>query len=102
MQCSRRVSPDVYKCGAKVADMNSLGAIDRFSTDLVALQAEVARAGSAWACPYSSSDEFEAAVIRSKRHAAAFRPFRRRDMRWAAVTTRLPAFLAFFLCSPTR
>jgi hypothetical protein len=77
--------------------MNPLGAIDRFSTDLVALQADVARAGSAWACPYSSSDEFEAAIIRQKRDAGAFRSVRRRSMLWAGVTTGALVVLALIL-----
>jgi hypothetical protein len=32
------------------------------------------RAGLAWACPFSSSDEFEAAVISSRRRAGAYGP----------------------------
>jgi hypothetical protein len=51
--------------------MKNLGIFDRFAGDLLALQADVERAGCAWACPYSSSDEFEAAIIRSRRHAGA-------------------------------
>lgn len=42
------------------------------------LQMDVERAGLAWACPFSSSDEFEAAVIRSRRRAGAFGPSRSR------------------------
>lgn len=37
------------------------------------LQHEAQRAGLALACPYSSSAEFEAAVIRARRRAGAFR-----------------------------
>jgi hypothetical protein len=40
--------------------------------DVLALQLNAERAGLAWACPFSSSDEFEAAVISSKRRADAF------------------------------
>jgi len=51
-------------------------AADRLQGDFLALQA--ARAGCALACPYSSSDEFEAAVIRSKLDAGIYGPKRRR------------------------
>jgi hypothetical protein len=36
----------------------------------LALDAE--RAGSAWACAYSSSEEFEAAIIQARRQAGAY------------------------------
>jgi hypothetical protein len=52
-------------------------ALDRAS-DVLALQAHVARAGCALACVYSSSAEFEAAVIRARRAAGAYRPLRYR------------------------
>jgi hypothetical protein len=51
---------------------------DRPRTDLVSLDTDIARAGCAWACSYSSSDEFEAAVIRAKRAAGVYGPKRRR------------------------
>jgi hypothetical protein len=51
-------------------------AVDRLQADFLALQA--ARAGCALACPYSSSDEFEAAIIRSKLDAGVYGPKRRR------------------------
>ena len=44
------------------------------------------RAGFAWACPFSSSDEFEAAVISSRRRAGAYGPSRvRRCVVYTAV-----------------
>jgi hypothetical protein len=43
----------------------------------------------AWACPFSSSDEFEAAVISSRRRAGAYRPLRVR--RYAVYTAVLAA-----------
>jgi len=70
--------------------MNSLGA----PTDLVALQSEVARAGCAWACPYSSAAEFEAAVIRSRRRAGAFSAMRWRYVLYAGTATGVLAVLA--------
>jgi hypothetical protein len=44
------------------------------------------RAGAALACPFSSSDEFEAAVIRSRLRAGIYGPKRqRRHMAYAAA-----------------
>jgi hypothetical protein len=39
---------------------------------------DVQRAGMAWACPFSSSDEFEAAIIRARRDAGVYGPKRTR------------------------
>jgi hypothetical protein len=68
-----------------IAGMWNLRAIDRFQGDALALQAE--RAGYAMACSYSSSDEFEAAVIRSKLDAGIYGPKRRRRFTLYAVAT---------------
>jgi hypothetical protein len=76
--------------------MTHLGAFERFAADLGALQSDVERAGSAWACPYSSSDEFEAAIIRSKRRAGAYRVMQRRYALYAAVTGVLVALALTF------
>ena len=73
--------------------MSSLDA----SLDVVALEADLARAGCAWACPYSSSDEFEAAVIRSRRRAGAYGRMRRRYALYAGVATAMLAILAVLL-----
>jgi hypothetical protein len=43
----------------------------------LALESTAARAGCALACPFSSSDEFEAAVIRSRLDAGVYGPKRR-------------------------
>jgi hypothetical protein len=51
-------------------------AFDRIRTSVPALQAQVERAGYAMACAYSSSDEFEAAVIRARRSAGHYGPRR--------------------------
>lgn len=53
-------------------------------TDVLTLQMNAERAGFAWACPFSSSDEFEAAVISSRRRAGAYGPNRAR--RYALYT----------------
>jgi hypothetical protein len=50
----------------------------RMRHDLLALQVNAERAGLALACPYSSSAEFEAAVIRSRRRAGRYGSHRRR------------------------
>lgn len=60
----------------------------RIRTDVLALQANVERAGCAWACAYSSSDEFEAAVIRANLDAGVYGPRRRRRFAlYAAVAS---------------
>jgi hypothetical protein len=41
------------------------------------LESTAARAGCAMACPFSCSDEFEAAVIRSRLEAGVYGPKRR-------------------------
>lgn len=58
--------------------------VDRFQSEYLALQS--IRAGSALACAYSSSDEFEAAVIRSRLEAGIYGPKRRRRHAVYAVT----------------
>ena len=58
--------------------MWQLRVFDRIPANVLALQANAERAGGAWACAYSCSDEFEAAVIRSKLDAGAYGPKRRR------------------------
>jgi hypothetical protein len=65
-----------------------LRAFDRAPTNLLALQAHAERAGCALACAFSSSDEFEAAVIRSKLDAGVYGPRRhRRYALYAGVLT---------------
>jgi hypothetical protein len=48
------------------------------SADLLALRSHAERAGRALACSFGSSDEFEAAVIRSRLDAGVYGPKRRR------------------------
>ena len=47
--------------------------IAELEADIVALRASAERAGTALACLFSSSDEFEAAVVRVRREQGAFR-----------------------------
>ena len=64
-------------------------------TDVLALQMDAERAGLAWACPFSSSDEFEAAVISSRRRAGAYGPSRvRRYAVYAAGAAAAAALTA--------
>jgi hypothetical protein len=44
------------------------------------LEANLERAGYALACPFTSSSEFEAAVIRAKRQAGVYGPRRHRRL----------------------
>jgi len=69
----------------------------RVRTDVVSLDADVARAGCAWACSYSSSDEFEAAVIRAKRAAGIYGPKRRRRIMFYAGAAGAAFALAILL-----
>jgi len=65
--------------------------VHQVETDLLALRAAAERAGTALACLFSSSDEFEAAVIRARREAGAFGPMRKRRSTRAAVLTLILA-----------
>ncbi len=66
--------------------------VEQVEADLVALRAAAERAGTALACLFSSSDEFEAAVIQERRAAGAFGPQRqRRPVLLAALTLLLAA-----------
>lgn len=47
---------------------------------LLELQANLERAGCALACPFTSSADFEAAVLQARRQAGAFGPRRHRRL----------------------
>jgi hypothetical protein len=65
--------------------------------DIVALRASADRAGSALACLFSTSDEFEAEVVRVRREQGAYRALNRgHSSLRAAVLIALMA-LAFLL-----
>jgi hypothetical protein len=72
--------------------MNKTGVSD--SPYFLAEQSEFERAGQSWACRYSSSAEFEAAVIRARRRAGAFRAVRRLYWFYAATTTGMLVAIA--------
>lgn len=75
--------------------MSQSRSLDQVEADLVALRAAAERAGTALACLFSSSDEFEAAVIRARREAGAFRRRRAFPTGWLALTVALA--LAFLM-----
>jgi hypothetical protein len=52
----------------------------RLRADMLALEGSVERAGRALACAFSSSAEFEAAVVKSKLDAGIYGPKRRRRL----------------------
>ena len=52
--------------------MSQSRAIADLEADIVALRAAAERAGTALACLFSSSDEFEAAVVRLRRDQGAY------------------------------
>ena len=59
----------------------------RLPAEGLAPEAYLERAGSALACAFASSDEFEAAIIRAKRDAGVYGPKRRyRQIAIAIVT----------------
>jgi hypothetical protein len=53
--------------------MSQPRAIAELEADIVALRAAAERAGTALACLFSTSDEFEAAVVRLRREQGAYR-----------------------------
>lgn len=76
-------------------DMQSNPIPIRPRTDLLTLKVDAERAGLAWACPFSSSDEFEAAVIRSRREAGVYGPkrSRRRALQYMTAGAAVAAIL---------
>ena len=65
---------------------------ERLGSNARALQWDAMRAGLAWACPFSSSEEFEAAVIRSRLRDGVYGPKRRRrHMLYAAAAIAMMA-----------
>ncbi len=61
-------------------------------------EAYLERAGSALACAFASSEEFEAAIIRAKRDAGVYGPKRRyRQIAIAIVTATVLLALIFWL-----
>ena len=77
--------------------MSQPRAIAELEADIVALRAAAERAGTALACLFSTSDEFEAAVVRLRREQGAYGPRRRsRRLLVAGLFTAMLA-LAFLI-----
>ena len=77
--------------------MSASPGIARVEADLAALRAAADRAGTALACLFSTSDEFEAAVVRVRREQGVYGPRRRaRGLLMAGLITGLLA-LAFLV-----
>jgi hypothetical protein len=60
--------------------MSGLRSIFHLDSDFVLLQANAEQAGRALACSYSSSDEFEAAIITARRAAGRYGRPRRQQL----------------------
>jgi hypothetical protein len=70
----------------------------RFQWRQQALAPEIERAGCALACAFSSSEEFEAAIIRARREAGVYGPKRRwRQLALGALIATLVIALALWL-----
>jgi len=70
--------------------MSATRSIARLEADLAALRAAAERAGTSLACLFSTSDEFEAAVVRVRREQGAYGPRRRsRGLMLAGLFTGL-------------
>lgn len=77
--------------------MATLRTITELEGDLTALRAAADRAGTALACLFSCSDEFEAEVVRVRREQGAYRALNRRHpLRWAALVAFLVVAFVLF------
>jgi hypothetical protein len=68
----------------------------RLRADIPAPEAYLERAGSALACAFASSEEFEAAIIRARREAGVYGPKRR--YRQIAAVTGAAILLTLIFC----
>jgi hypothetical protein len=75
--------------------MSHLRTVAQVESDLAALRVAADRAGLALACLFSSSDEFEAEVIRTKRAQGAFPAQRQSRVVRSLAGIGLVALLAF-------
>ena len=84
--------------GVPVSRMVRYRTTGELQADLIALKRATERAGSALGCAFAGSDEFEAAVIRSRRAQGLLPPPRPRRIRlYVPVLTLLAAALAWAL-----
>jgi hypothetical protein len=86
----------VYSRAASMSGMRRVISPVQATADVAVLQMHAEHAGVAWGCPFSSSDEFEAAVIRAKRRSGAYA--RKRLLRPASAVAIAVAVSAAALC----
>ena len=73
-------------------------ALSQLRTDLLALESRAAQAGCALACPFSCSDELEAALVRSRLAAGTYGPkLRRRRALYVGLVVGTLAILLWSL-----
>lgn len=77
--------------------MGHAPSIADLEADIVALRASAERAGTALACLFSSSDEFEAAVVKVRREQGAFRARTRTRVPLRSLTLVIVMALIFLL-----
>jgi hypothetical protein len=77
--------------------MSTSRTIADLEADILALRAAAERAGTALACLFSSSDEFEAAVVRVRREQGAYRAAQRGWRPFLSVALIGLLVLAFIL-----
>jgi hypothetical protein len=65
------------------------------NADALALEANAQRAGLAFICPYSSSDEYEAELIDARRRAGVYGPRRQQRHAVVAIVIAATALVAF-------
>ena len=70
--------------------------ITDLEADLVALRAAAERAGTALACLFSTSDEFEAAVVRVRREQGAYRTRARHPLRAVVLVALIALVFVLF------
>jgi len=75
----------------------STGTVRDIEADLVELRAAAERAGAALGCLFSSSDEFEAAVIEASRRQGALRSPRRAGGPWWSALRLMVLTFAFLM-----
>ena len=69
----------------------------RLGADFQALELTAQRAGSAWACIFASSEEYEAALIREQRAAGCYGRTRERQRLWLILAAGAAAVVLLVL-----
>ena len=69
----------------------------RLGADFRTLELTAQRAGSAWACIFASSEEYEAALIQERRAAGCYGRTRERQRLWLLLAAGAAAVLLVLL-----